>query len=50
MLIQAYGVLIVFGTVLLEQIGLPIPAMPILIAAGALAAGGEIGWPAWRRA
>ena len=24
-LIQTYGVLIVFGTVLLEQIGLPIP-------------------------
>lgn len=46
LLIQTYGVLIVFGTVLLEQIGLPIPAMPILIVAGALAAGGEINWPA----
>ena len=46
LLIQTYGVLIVFGTVLLEQIGLPIPAMPILIVAGALAAGGEISWPA----
>jgi membrane protein DedA with SNARE-associated domain/rhodanese-related sulfurtransferase len=45
-LIQTYGVLIVFGTVLLEQIGLPIPAMPILIVAGALAAGGEINWAA----
>jgi membrane protein DedA with SNARE-associated domain/rhodanese-related sulfurtransferase len=43
-LIQTYGVLIVFGTVLLEQIGLPIPAMPMLIVAGALAAGGEISW------
>jgi membrane protein DedA with SNARE-associated domain/rhodanese-related sulfurtransferase len=45
-LLQTYGLLIVFGTVLLEQIGLPIPAMPILIVAGALAAGGEISWPA----
>lgn len=45
-LIQTYGVLIVFGTVLLEQIGLPIPAMPMLIVAGALAAGGEISWVA----
>ena len=41
-LIQTYGVLIVFGTVLLEQIGLPIPAMPMLIVAGALAASGDI--------
>ncbi|WP_426112329.1 VTT domain-containing protein [Massilia sp. PWRC2] len=41
-LIQTYGIFIVFGTVLLEQIGLPIPAMPMLIVAGALAAGGEI--------
>lgn len=46
LLLQSYGVLIVFGTVLLAQIGLPIPAMPILIVAGALAAGGEISWPA----
>ncbi|MDB5962015.1 MAG: sulfurtransferase [Massilia sp.] len=45
-LLQTYGVLIVFGTVLLEQIGLPIPAMPMLIVAGALAAGGEINWAA----
>jgi membrane protein DedA with SNARE-associated domain/rhodanese-related sulfurtransferase len=46
LLIQTYGLLIVFGTVLIEQIGLPIPAMPILIVAGALAAAGEISWPA----
>jgi membrane protein DedA with SNARE-associated domain/rhodanese-related sulfurtransferase len=45
-LIESYGVLIVFGIVLLEQIGLPIPAMPILIVAGALAADGDISWPA----
>jgi membrane protein DedA with SNARE-associated domain/rhodanese-related sulfurtransferase len=46
LLIQTYGVLIVFATVLLEQMGLPIPAMPILIVAGALAVGGEISWVA----
>jgi membrane protein DedA with SNARE-associated domain/rhodanese-related sulfurtransferase len=45
-LIQEYGVLIVFAVVLVEQIGLPIPAMPLLIVAGALAAGGEISGPA----
>lgn len=44
LLIQTYGVLIVFGTVLLEQIGLPIPAFPVLIVAGALAAQGQISW------
>lgn len=36
-LLRTYGVLIVFGTVLLEQIGLPIPAFPVLVVAGALA-------------
>jgi membrane protein DedA with SNARE-associated domain/rhodanese-related sulfurtransferase len=43
-LIQTYGLLIVFGTVLLEQIGLPIPAFPILIVAGALAIDGDVSW------
>ncbi|MDB5753895.1 MAG: sulfurtransferase [Massilia sp.] len=46
LLIQTYGVLIVFGTVLIEQMGLPIPAMPILIVAGALAVAGDINWAA----
>ncbi len=45
LLIQTYGLFIVFGTVLLEQIGLPIPAFPILIVAGALAVDGDISWP-----
>lgn len=36
-LIHTYGVLLVFGVVLLEQIGLPIPAFPVLIIAGARA-------------
>lgn len=44
-LIQTYGLLIVFGVVLLEQGGLPIPAYPILIVAGAMAATGELSWP-----
>jgi membrane protein DedA with SNARE-associated domain/rhodanese-related sulfurtransferase len=36
-LIHTYGILLVFGVVLLEQIGLPIPAFPVLIIAGARA-------------
>jgi membrane protein DedA with SNARE-associated domain/rhodanese-related sulfurtransferase len=44
-LIHTYGVLIVFGTVLLEQIGLPIPAFPVLIIAGALSANGGANGP-----
>jgi membrane protein DedA with SNARE-associated domain/rhodanese-related sulfurtransferase len=44
-LIHTYGVLIVFGTVLLEQIGLPIPAFPVLIIAGALAIDGGANGP-----
>ena len=30
-----YGYLVVFGWVFAEQIGLPLPAMPVLLAAGA---------------
>ncbi len=45
-LLQLYGVFIVFAIVLVEQGGMPIPAFPVLIAAGALAAGGAISWPA----
>jgi len=33
--------IVVFLTVLAEQIGLPIPAIPVLLAAGAIAGGGE---------
>ncbi|NVD99319.1 VTT domain-containing protein [Massilia sp. BJB1822] len=36
-LLHQYGILIVFGVVLIEQMGLPIPAFPILIVSGALA-------------
>lgn len=45
-LLQEYGVLIVFAIVLVEQIGLPIPAYPILIVAGALSVDGDFSWPA----
>ena len=43
-LLQIYGVLIVFGIVLVEQFGLPIPAFPILVVAGALSVDGELMW------
>ncbi len=41
-LIAQYGLAFVFANVLLEQIGLPIPAIPTLIVAGALAAEGQL--------
>ncbi len=43
-LLQLYGILIVFAIVLVEQGGLPIPAFPILVVSGALAASGGISW------
>jgi membrane protein DedA with SNARE-associated domain/rhodanese-related sulfurtransferase len=46
-LLQQYGVLIVFAVVLVEQIGLPIPAYPVLIVAGALAMDGDHYTPFW---
>jgi membrane protein DedA with SNARE-associated domain/rhodanese-related sulfurtransferase len=42
LLITQYGLLIVGANVLLDQLGLPVPAMPTLIAAGALAANGNL--------
>lgn len=36
-----HGLPLVFGAVFIEQIGLPIPALPLLLAAGALAATGQ---------
>jgi len=41
-LITQYGLELVFANVLMQQMGLPIPALPTLIVAGALAADGEI--------
>ena len=40
--IGQYGLLIVFVNVLVEQIGLPVPAVPTLVIAGALAADGQL--------
>ncbi len=37
-----HGYAVVFGWVLAEQIGLPIPAVPVLLAAGALAGAGRL--------
>ena len=41
-LIGHYGLALVFLNVLVEQIGLPVPAVPTLVVAGALAAAGEL--------
>ena len=43
-LLELYGVFIVFAIVLVEQGGLPIPAFPVLVVSGALAASGGISW------
>jgi membrane protein DedA with SNARE-associated domain len=40
-LITQYGLALVFANVLIQQIGLPIPVVPTLIVAGALAADGK---------
>src|SRR5258706_6211854 len=40
-LIAEYGLALVFANVLLEQVGVPIPAVPALIMSGALAAEGK---------
>jgi membrane protein DedA with SNARE-associated domain/rhodanese-related sulfurtransferase len=42
LVIGQYGILIVFINVLVDQIGLPVPAVPTLVAAGALAADGRL--------
>ena len=36
-----HGTSVLFAVVLAEQIGLPIPAVPLLVAAGALAGAGS---------
>ena len=41
----AYGLLVLFAVVLAEQVGLPIPAGPVLLAAGALAGAGNMSLP-----
>lgn len=41
-LIAEYGLLLVFLNVLVEQAGVPVPAVPTLVVAGALAAGAQL--------
>ena len=41
-LVTQYGLVLVFANVLLEQVGLPVPAVPTLVIAGALAAQGKL--------
>ena len=44
-LLSQYGLAIVFANVLIEQLGVPVPAIPTLVIAGALAAEGNLSWP-----
>jgi membrane protein DedA with SNARE-associated domain len=41
-LVLKHGTSLVFGNVLVEQLGLPVPAVPTLVVAGALAADGKL--------
>jgi membrane protein DedA with SNARE-associated domain/rhodanese-related sulfurtransferase len=41
-ILLVYGYLLLFGWVLVEQLGVPAPATPVLLAAGALSAEGQI--------
>ncbi len=41
-LLARYGLVLIFANVLVEQIGLPIPVLPTLLVAGAMAAGGHL--------
>jgi membrane protein DedA with SNARE-associated domain/rhodanese-related sulfurtransferase len=45
-LVAQYGLLVVFASVLLEEIGFPIPCFPILVIAGAASATGHFSVPA----
>jgi membrane protein DedA with SNARE-associated domain/rhodanese-related sulfurtransferase len=44
-LLSEYGLALVFVNVLVEQIGLPVPAIPTLVVAGALASQGKLSAP-----
>lgn len=45
-LIEQYGLWLVFAAVLIEQLGVPIPAYPVLVVTGAVSARGDYGLPA----
>jgi membrane protein DedA with SNARE-associated domain/rhodanese-related sulfurtransferase len=44
-ILMVYGYVLLFAWVLVEQLGVPLPAMPVLLAAGALSAEHEISFP-----
>jgi membrane protein DedA with SNARE-associated domain/rhodanese-related sulfurtransferase len=44
-ILLTYGSLLLFVWVLAEQLGLPVPSMPLLVAAGALSAEGKMSFP-----
>jgi membrane protein DedA with SNARE-associated domain/rhodanese-related sulfurtransferase len=44
-ILLVYGYLLIFGWVFLEQVGLPLPAAPVLLAAGALTATEHMNFP-----
>ncbi len=44
-ILLVYSYLLLFAWVLIEQLGIPMPATPVLLAAGALSAGGRISFP-----
>src|SRR5277367_1456251 len=45
-ILLTYGYLLLFAWVLVEQFGIPLPATPVLVAAGALSAEGQISFSA----
>jgi membrane protein DedA with SNARE-associated domain/rhodanese-related sulfurtransferase len=45
-ILLTYGYLLLFAWVLIEQLGVPLPATPVLLAAGALSAERQISFPA----
>jgi membrane protein DedA with SNARE-associated domain len=44
-ILRTYGYLLIFTWVLIEQLGIPLPAMPVLLAAGALSAQRTLSFP-----
>jgi membrane protein DedA with SNARE-associated domain/rhodanese-related sulfurtransferase len=44
-ILLTYGYLLLFAWVLIEQLGMPLPAIPVLLAAGALSAEGQMNLP-----
>ncbi len=44
-LLLRYGYVVVFGVILLENLGLPLPGLVVLIVAGALVGAGKLGLP-----